>query len=350
MRLGSEVMEVEQVITLTPEALGRLRTAAEAFVVLDLRVPGGNLQGAVLTVGERTFAGAELVPTMPKLRESTATGGRDRRAYPQWWAVPLEAGSLPPNAGIPLRITLRVPAGLQVDLGGDRFSDQQRAYEGPSFGDWPHFVALKLEYDGDHRLGVHRRLESAGTRSALIASDGTRRAVPFVHRIRVITLGNDVGALEWESEPVPLAPRVTFGFPAYSGNRGQAALTVSGQAAITFPLGGRRDYTITNGGWALCYRAEPPRQDKAYGTYFLSGPAPPPGAPASLHVGFETGMSLDPMFVVIDGKRPRSDLVERRAGCATGAAEPLLGVGRVKDATRNNYPEDTGRWTVSGVF
>jgi hypothetical protein len=347
--LGDTVTAVEQEIRLTPEALGRLRAAPESFVVLDLRVPRGDLQAAVLTVGGRTLAGAEILPTMPRLRESTATGGRDRRAYAQWWAVPLDPAVLPATAAEPLRVRFEVPRGQEVHLGGDRFGAQQAVYEGPSFGDWPHFVALKLEYDGDYRLAVRETLGSAGTRSATVGTSGERREVPFVHRIRLITLGNNVGSLDWETEAVPLAPQVALGFAAYSGNRGTASVSVDGQPVATLPLGARRDYATGYGAWRLCYRAEAPRQDKAYGSYFLVGPPPAAGAPARLQATFETGMSQDPMFLVIDRKRPRGELEALFAGCGMPGV-PLAGVGVVLDATRNNYPEDTGRWTVTGVF
>ena len=35
---------------------------------------------------------------------------------------------------------------------------------------------------------------------------------------------------------------------------------------------------------------------------------------------------------------------------ACGAAAATPGAARILDATKNNYPEDTGRWTVTGVF
>lgn len=347
--LGGEVLAVEQEIRLSPEALGRLRTAAETFVVLDLRVPRGDLQGATLRIGEHTVPGAEIVPTIPRLRESTATGGRDRRAYPQWWAVPLDPSWLPATAAEPLRVRLEVPAGLEATLAGDRFAAQDDTYEGPSFGDWPHFVALKLEYDADYRLAVRRQLGSAGTRSALVARDGTRRELRAVHRMRLITLGNDVGTLDWESEPVPSAPQAALAFAAYSGNRGAAQIAVNGVHVVTFPLGARQDFMRDEPPWRLCYRAEPPRQDKAYGAYFLIGPPPAAGSAAQLHASFRTGMSLDPMFLVLDRKRPRTDLEAVLPRC-TSTPVPLAAVGRIIDATRNNYPEDTGRWTVTGVF
>jgi hypothetical protein len=140
----AEGAAIEQEILLTPEAVGRLRSASQAFVVFDLEVPAGDLQGAVVTVGGRDHPGTALLPTMPKLRESTATGRRDRRAYPQWWALRFDPALLPRDASTPLKIRLRLPRGRAARLGGDRFPDQDRVYEGPSFGDWPRFVALKL--------------------------------------------------------------------------------------------------------------------------------------------------------------------------------------------------------------
>ena len=347
-RLGASVPAVEQDILLSPEALGRLRTAAEAFVMLDLRVPRGDLQGATLYVGGHAVPGAAIVPTMPKLRESTATGGRDRRAYPQWWSVPLDPTWLPPTAAEPLRIRLEVPPNLEAVLVGDRFAAQDEVYEGPSFGDWPHIVALKIEYDADYRLSVRQALGSAGTHSAIVAADGTRHELRAVHRIRLVTLGNDVGTLDWESAPIPDAPEVAFGFAAYSGNRGSAELTVNGAHAVSFPLGAGQDFVREEPPWRLCHRAEGIRQEKPYGTYLLVGPSPRAGAPARLRAAFRTGMSLDPMFVVLDKKRPRSDLDALLATCGSSAAA-AVGVGAVVDATRH-YPEDTGRWTVTGVY
>src|SRR4029077_457159 len=62
--LGGDVGAVEQGIPLSPDALGRLKTAAEAFVVFDLTVPRGDLQGATVDVGGKSWPGGALVPTM----------------------------------------------------------------------------------------------------------------------------------------------------------------------------------------------------------------------------------------------------------------------------------------------
>jgi hypothetical protein len=56
------------------------------------------------------------------------------------------------------------------------------------------------------------------------------------------------------------------------------------------------------------------------------------------------------MFLVIDRKRAKGDFHEAARRC--GAAElPLVdGAARLIDARHNNYPEDTGRWTVAAVY
>jgi hypothetical protein len=343
--LGGDVAGAEQEIVLTPEALGRLRAAAQAFVVFDLEVPDGDLQGATVTVGGVALPGSALLPTIPKLRESTTTARRDRRAYPQWWALPLDPALLPRDAATPLVVSIRLPRERRAILGGDRFGAQDRVYEGPSFGDWPRFVALKLEYDGDYRLPVREELKSASTRSFVLREDGRRAATRARHRIRLITLGQNEGAAEWETAPAS-ASAAAFAWTAWSGLRGDAALRVDGREALRFPLGASWAFDAEGGGYRLCHRPLGVRGEKPYGAYVLSGPATP-GRPLSLRVEFRTGMSQDPMFYVVDARRPGGEAASSAGGCAS---DPAPGAARIVDATRNNYPEDTGRWTVTGVF
>jgi len=344
-RIGDTAAGIEQEIVLTPAALGRLRAASQAFVVLDLEVPAGDLQGAVVTVAGRDHPGSSLTPTMPKLRESTATARRDRRAYPQWWALPFDPALLPRDAATPLRITLRLPPDRRAWIAGDRFADQGRVYEGPSFGDWPHFVALKLEYDGDYRLAVREPLGSADTRSFVLASDGERRAVRATHRVRVITLGQNEGWTEWETAPPPSSP-AAFAWAAWAGARGEAELAMDGRALLRFPLGATWSFETEGAGYRLCHTSEGIRGEKPYGVYVLSGPADA-GRPAALRVQFRTGMGHDPLFYVVDARR----MLAGGAPVGTcGAAAATPGAARILDASKNNYPEDTGRWTVTGVF
>jgi len=346
--LGGDVAGVDQVIRLPPESLGRLKSAPEAFVLFDLTVPRGDLQDAAIEIGSRRFAGSALVPTMPRLRESTATGGRDRRGYPQWWALRLDPAALPANAGEPLRIRLTVPETTDAVLRGDRFTGQDREYEGPSFGDWPNYVALKIEYDGDYRIPVSLPLGSLDTESAVRRRSGDRKAIAAVHRIRVVVPATNEGWIDWETAPAAAAPPSAFVFAAYSGTRGEAELRVAGRPEVRFPLGARESFDVSGGGWRLCHRAEPPRQDRGYGQYVLVGPAPA-RAPVSLRVSYRAGLSQEPMFFVIDRRAISADLVRAARACGVGGAV-TDGAARIVDGTRNNYPEDTGRWTVSAVF
>jgi hypothetical protein len=347
-RLGGEVAGVEQVIRFSPEALGRLKSAPEAFVLFDLTVPRGDLQDAEIEIGARRWPGGALVPTMPRLRESTATGGRDRRGYPQWWALRLEPAALPANAGEPLRIRLNVPEAAAAVLRGDRFTGQDREYEGPSLGDWPNYVALKIEYDGDYRIPVGLPLGSVDTESAVVRRSGERRVIPAVHRIRVVVPGSNEGWIDWETAPAAASRATAFVFAAYSGTRGEAELRVAGVPALRFPLGAREGFDVSGGGWRLCHRAEPPRQDRAYGEYVLAGPAPA-RAPVALRAAYRAGLSQEPMFFVIDRRAISSDLARAARACGVEGAV-TDGAARILDGTRNNYPEDTGRWTVAGVF
>jgi hypothetical protein len=137
-------------------------------------------------------------------------------------------------------------------------------------------------------------------------------------------------------------------FAAYSGTRGEAELRVAGAPALRFPLGAHESFEASGGEWRLCHRAEPPRPDRAYGEYVLVGPSPA-RAPLPLSVAYRAGLSQEPMFFVIDRRAASADLV--RAARACGVAGAVTdGAARIVDGTRNNYPEDTGRWTVAGVF
>ncbi len=347
--LGGEWPAVEQQIRLTPEALAALKTASEAKLVFDLTVPGGDVRGLSLEIQGRSFAGTALEPTIPSLRESISIGGRERRVYPQWWAIPLEPEMLPRSADEPLRVVLRVTTpGVRVR--GDRFTAQDRLYEGPSFGDWPNLSAVKLEYDGDYRLPIRSPLSSRGATSTAIHASGRREELRSVLRVRAVTLAANEGSLLWETESAPKATHAVFGFAAVSGNRGQAELRIDGRPTFTFPLGAERDYSIEQDAFRLCHVFEGIKQEKASGVYLVSMPVSEPGRPISLELRFRTGMSVEAMFFVLDKKRDPKQLEPHLAGCGFEGQPFVNGLGRLIDATRNNYPEDFGRWRAALVF
>ena len=327
VRLG----KARQQIALSHEALREISGGSEAFAVFDLHIPDGDPSGVSVSINGHDVS-TELVPTMPRFGESTAAGGRNRREYRQWWAVPLRADLLPPSA--PARLELKVSATERTDvvLYGDRFRDQDRFYEGPSFGDWPHLAQVKLEYDGDYRLPVRVPLASARTEADTAS----------VHRMRVITLSSNEGRLVWESEPVSAGGPRALAFFAYSGNRGEAEIAVSGQSLATFPLGSMDDFDIDG----LCHRAEPARGGMAYGGYVVFIDAVEDG-PVTMSVRFRSGMSIEPMFLSLDQRN--DDLSELVSRCGREDV-PIAGLSRIVEAETNSYPADTGRWSVASVF
>jgi 4-amino-4-deoxy-L-arabinose transferase-like glycosyltransferase len=348
LRLGDELSAIEQTIALSPEGLSRLRQAAEVFVVFDLLIPDGSPRGLSAVVNGRELAHEEWTATMPRFGESTAAGGRDRRGYRQWWGV-----RLPPEileaASSSIRIVLRSIERPPVVVYGDRFEDQKRVYEGPSFGDWPHLAQVKLEYDGDYRLSVRRPLASSDSSSFVVSRDGSRSEFPGVHRIRLIELGTNEGRLSWETEPARDPGTAAIAFYAYSGTRGSAEMLLEATKVLTFPLGSAEDFDFDAPPHRLCHRSEPSRGGMAYGGYVLFTPAE--GArPRFLTVRFRSGMSIEPLFFSLDQRDEEDRLRALVSECMPPPdAVPVDGVSRILDATRNRYPEDTGRWSVVSV-
>lgn len=344
--LGRAIAGVEQRISLSAEAVARLRDAAEAFVVFDLSVPRGDTRGLALEIGGQALPGSALLPTMPYLPESTSTGGRDWRGYPQWWAVPLDATRLPPAGGV-LTVRLTARAG-EARLRADRFAGQELTYEGPSFGERPNVVALKLEYDGDYRLPVSYGLGSMGTRTSWLAADGRPRPAREMARVRVVTLRRNEGRTTWRTAPAP-AERSAFGFLAWSGRRGQAALRIDGKPALQVPLDREDDWLVEAPPWTLCRRSLGERSEVPYGAFVLSGPAGK-GRSLELDVSFRTGMSDRPMLFIVEPRRGLADVEPYFGACGVGGLPRAAGVAEVTDAARNAYPDDTGYWTVREVF
>jgi hypothetical protein len=346
LRLGGKIPEIQQSIALSSDGLARLRQASEAFLVFDLRIPDGNPRGLSAVVNGRELA--PWIPTMPRFGEATAAGGRDRNGYRQWWAL-----RLPPEilASSSIEVVLRSSGRGPVVVYGDRFREQESWYEGPSFGDWPHLAAVKLEYDGDYRLPVRRRLESAGTSSFVVRGDGSRSEFPGVHRIRILELGTNEGRLSWETAPVPSSGEAAIGFFAYSGKAGSATMLVEESPAITFPLGSASNFDVDFPPHRLCHRAEPARGDMAYGGYVLFTPVAREG-PVAITVRFLSGMSAEPLFFSLDQRQDAERLSALVARCRPGAAsiKEVEGVGGIVDATANHYPEDTRRWSVVSVY
>jgi 4-amino-4-deoxy-L-arabinose transferase-like glycosyltransferase len=338
---------LEQEILLSPEAVVRLREASEAFLVVDL-LPANEpaIREIRVQVNGRAHAGAELVSTLPRLAEATDAGWKPRWAYAQWWALPLDRSLLPAEgAGV---LTVRLEAGAPVRVATDNSPDRQSWYDGPSFGDWPHLAEAKLEYDGDHRLPWRARLGSEGTRSALRLPSGERKPLAGTWRVRAVTLDRNLGYLRWQTDAAKVSVPVAYGFFAYNGARGRAALWAGGRPLLELPLGASTPFTAEGAGHRLCHVPQGVRGERPYGAFVLLGPGT--GAPLDLELRFLTGMSVEPMYFVLDRKRRLDELVPHLEACAGVRGRTLVnGIGRLLDASANEYPK-RGRWTVREVF
>jgi 4-amino-4-deoxy-L-arabinose transferase-like glycosyltransferase len=333
---------LEQLIRLEGPACDRLRAASEAFVVADLEAPAPEVDVFVNGV-----SAGRLLPTMARFGESVAAGGRDVRQYPQWWAAPLSPRRLGASGACEIRVRLEPRGPRPLSIRADRFGEQDRVFEGPSFGDWPHVSAVKLEHDGDARLPVRRALGSAQTLS-FEDRDGQRLRVSGVPRVRVVTLLRNEGRLVWRTPELPRGKPAALAFFAYAGARGEAELLVDGTLELAFPLDGSRDFSLRGPRLSLCHLALPQRGGMAYGVYVLGVPPERAGGALELTVRFRSGMSIEPMFFSVN---PRVPWPPREPLGACAPTEPLLpGVAAIVDARSNGYPESTGRWGVAEVF
>jgi hypothetical protein len=346
--LGQETLGAQQEIVLSPDAAKVIRESG-AFLVFDLSAPRGDLGGVSIEINGEAVPGTSLLPTLFK-REVTVVGGRGRRGYPQWWALPLNGPLRPTAGGGKYQVRIVVPAGAEIALGADRFAEEERTYEGPSFGDWPHVTSAKMEYDGDERIAIRTQLGSDGTKSAVLVGN---KWVPMrgIHRIRIITLTNDERWLTWETAPLPIAPRLALGFEALS--RGQAAdLEVEGTTAISgFPLGATTSFDLEQGTFRLCYRSEGRKGKHPYGAYFLFGPFRETRKTMGLTVRFRTGMRDDPMFFVLEHEKSVEALQVLFQQCAPPLGTALGdAAGPVIQGEHNSYRPYEGRWAVKETF
>jgi hypothetical protein len=333
---------VEQEIWPSDEARQRLRAAAEAFLVADLRISGNELPALDLEVNGRAFRGTDLVGTLPRLGEFTLEGGPDRNSFAQWWMLRLPADLRSAGEG-PLRVRVLGGSGTGTVVYGDRFEGDQAVYDGPSFGDWPHVAGIKFDYDGDPRLPVRLPLASSRTVSAVLHRDGRREPVRGVFRIRILLLTANEGSVAWETAAVP-AGRAALRFSATHGNAGAAELLVQGRPIASLPLGKREDYTIAAPPYALCYRSQAGPNGPARGTFLLSGPFEP-GLPVQVLVRFRAAMSDERLFFLPDRA---SDAPVFSCPLEPGVAL-VDGMARVLDSSRARYPQQTGRWRVLAV-
>jgi hypothetical protein len=150
-----------------------------------------------------------------------------------------------------------------------------------------------------------------------------------------VTLASNEGWLSWESAaPAADAKEAAFVFTAEVGGGGAAAeLSVDGA-----PAAGR-----------VCLRPvgagdHPLRQ------YVLSGIAARAGRPLRFEARFRTGMRDESAYFALAREQGGLDRAALGPCAPPPGVERVAGVGRILDASHNNYPADTGRWTVAQVF
>jgi hypothetical protein len=179
-------------------------------------------------------------------------------------------------------------------------------------------------------------LGSVRTASRRLAQDGAATPLRGVLRIRLVTLKNDVGQVEWETAPVPKEGGA-LAFRAFSGRKGEATLWLDGRDLGTVPLGSA-DFDASRPPFRVCSRREDERTGR--GVYLVEGPLP--AGPARLTLRYRTGMSLDPLYFIPDLDAREEDLAASLAGCAPrGALVPAV---RVLDRSGEVYPDTFRSW------
>jgi hypothetical protein len=152
----------------------------KSYLMLDLQIDDGDPRRLRLDFdGGFSLGGEALEPTMPPFGLAAARGGRDPRAFPQWWRARWRPEMAPGG-----HLALRLRGSEHERLGGDvAVPDREGAYEGISLGEWPHLSVYRLMHDGEYRLAVRQRLEPAPRTSRV---DG--RVVPGLLGVRVAVI------------------------------------------------------------------------------------------------------------------------------------------------------------------
>jgi hypothetical protein len=200
-------------IVLGDEGESALARAREAYLLLDLELPGGDpgslrLEFATGLVVE----GRELQPTMPAFGLATFRGGRDPRSVPQWWRTPWKPG-MARDGRLAVSLSGAGPARLRGEL--------SLPGEGPrpalSLGQWPHQSVYRLMHDGEYRLPAIQRLSGAAR------SFSAGRELPGLLGIRAVILDAGAGGATWETVPAT-STRVVTGIWARAGRQARAEL------------------------------------------------------------------------------------------------------------------------------
>jgi hypothetical protein len=351
---------VRQEIRVAPEALVGLRAARDRFVAVDLELRSPS---------ERPFSvkvngiAATLTPSIPPLPESIPVL-EESRGYPQWWVLPLTDAMIDEASRVGVVIVdIAIDRPRAARLKGDRFKEQATRFEAPALGDWPWAAGIKPEYDRDFRLVRRLELSSLQSKTSLVR-DGATQELSEVARVRVMELEDREGSVSFEAARPASIPgpkgATTDAVLAFAGraimkNRGEAALLVSGQQLIRFPIAPFQDEVWSEGPYRLCYRDRTPDRDQGYesrGLYLLAGPLPCAGGTCAVEARFWPWMDDRPMSFSTETAKsqPKLEVLTAVARECGFDAPVSWSFGRLTDGTRNSYPQDRGRWRVPRIY
>jgi hypothetical protein len=170
-----------------------------------------------------------------------------------------------------------------------------------------------------------------------------------VLRIRIVSLASNEAHFSWRHAPRGDEPAAGVGFFAHSQGTADAELFVDEEHVLSFPLASDSDFEIREDGYRLCYVADERRGDHAYGAYVLVFPTRR-SEPMTLLTRYRSGMSLRPLLFSLEPEGDPSTLGELAETCGLSKDEVLLAGAEIVSASRNSYPQDTGRWSVAEVY
>jgi hypothetical protein len=204
------------VIDLDPGGVERLNAAREAYLVLDLELPGGDPSPLELAFDSGLVVpGASLEPCMPTYGLATLRERRDPRQFRQWWRVTWSPSMV--RSG---QVGLSVRGPHEALLFGSLASSAEPAgqHHGLSFGEWPYASVYKLMHSGEYRLWARRSVSSLARRSTT-----GQRTLPGELGVFLVILNEDAGRTVWETAPAP-APEVVTAIWAQAGRTARGDL------------------------------------------------------------------------------------------------------------------------------
>ena len=209
--------EARHEIDLGAEGQAALEGAREAYLLLDLELPGGDPSELRLEFGTGlVVTGRELLPTMPSFGLATFRGGLDPRTFPQWWRTAWR-----PEMARDGRVDVRIEGPRSARLRGELTLPGESVHPGLSLGQWPYQSVYRLMHDGEYRLAAATRLSGAA-RSSLGG-----RGLPALLGVRAVILDEEAGGATWETVSVA-SSRVVTGIWARAGRQARAEVRLPG--------------------------------------------------------------------------------------------------------------------------